>query len=79
MNYSVIFSDIEVTYSGKRFHIIPSKSGNFSEVQSICSMSGLTPFEPRDELAYQAVYEVAHAAKLDQIWLNIMRTNFNEP
>ena len=48
-------------------------SGNMSEAQHICKANGLQLFEPRDEATFDAVYKVAKDARLDQVWLNIMR------
>ena len=54
---------------------MPSKSGNLTEVQKICKDKGLQLFEPRNEATYEAVYEAAMEAKLDQIWINIIRAS----
>ena len=76
----LLFSDIPVSFEGKKFTIKPSRSGNMSEVQDICKESGLRLFEPRDEATYTAVYEVAkEEARLDQIWLNVKRETSRDP
>ena len=58
---------------------MPSKSGNFKEVQNICKQKGFHLFEPRNEATYQAVYKAAMEARLDYIWLNIMRATSKDP
>ena len=57
---------------------MPSKSGNFAEVQNICKDKGLQLFEPRDEATYEAVYKAAMETKLDRIWVNIIRASFDD-
>ena len=65
---------MEVTFKGRKFVIKPSMSGNMTEAQEICKESGLQLFEPRDMDTFNAVYKVAKDARLDQVWMNIMRT-----
>ena len=77
---SFSLSDMEVTFKGRKFVIKPSMSGNMTEAQEICKESGLQVFEPRDMDTFNAVYKVAKdARRLDQVWMNIMRTTSKDP
>ena len=51
---------------------MPSKSGNLTEAQNICTDKGLQLFEPRNKATYEPVYNAAMEARLDQIWVNII-------
>ena len=77
--YVFSISDTEITVDGRKFVIMPSKSGNFEEVQNICKHKGLQLFEPRNEATYEAVYKAAMEARLDNIWVNIKRPTSKEP
>ena len=79
VSFSLSLSDMEVTFKGRKFVIKPSMSGNMTEAQDICKESGLQVFEPRDMDTFNAVYKVAKDARLDQVWMNIMRATSKDP
>ena len=65
--------DIEVKHNGKTFTLVPSKSGDFETVKSVCQTKGLKVFEPRDNDTFHKVFKEAQKAGQVIVYLGLQR------